>query len=267
MKKSTVAAGCIAGVVAACSGAGLEAIGDTMHDAGHAMAGVGGSLEAAGHGMNAGVGELVAGAGRVMAGAGSSVEAAGSALVAGGSAGASGAQAQEAVADELPRPRWVLRDKDGAPAQVDVSPLYNEKTPRFGTEPDCVRVNYAGQRRIDLSYDLSTGKLALRSTCDSGALVNPGYTSIKQLGTYATPDCSGIAYINGANLLIWLTDQVYYSYPAPIDLTMTSSWNPETSTCESVSASRAETLYPLQAVPDDVANLLPNPPYTLELVY
>jgi hypothetical protein len=268
MKKSTVAAGCIAGVVAACSGAGLEAIGDTMHDAGHAMAGVGGSLEAAGSGMSAGaggmVGELVAGAGHLMADAGASVAAAGSSLVAGGSAGSSGAKAQESAGDGLPRPHWVLRDKNGTPVQAAVSPQRPAGSPRFasGTELG-VWINDYGSKSIGLTYKLATGKPADENELPGGILTVATWHETSDRFLDAACQTSPVfatryTVVSVANTLYYATDA------APAGTVYL--WDGRTCTVPG-GGGGGGTRYTMTPVPAEVANLLPNPPYTLELAY
>jgi len=261
MKKSTVAAGCIAGVVAACSGAGLEAIGDTMHDAGHAMAGVGGRLEAAGG--------FVAGAGHLIAGAGSSVEAAGSALAAGGSAGASGAQAQEAVGDGLPRPRWVLRDKDGTPVQADVTPSYALSSPRFESTPDCVHMNHLGQRRIGLTYTLSAGALGkhIADPCSGLAAEQAAWRPATNW-LFADKDCT-VPVTYGPSYVVSIGGKLFHSGTAPLTPTptMVYGWSNSTEQCVENTPVAGTKYWAFAPIPTDVLNLLPNPPYTLELAY
>jgi hypothetical protein len=253
MKKSTVAAGCIAGVVAACSGAGLEAIGDTMHDAGHAMAGVGGSLEAAGG--------FVAGAGHLIAGAGSSLAAAGSSLVAGGSAGASGAKAQESTGDGLPRPHWVLRDKNGTPVQADVYPRWPTNAPPFATGGETgVAINYSGRKSIGLIYNLATGKLAT-STEVSGGL--QAAATWRDTSTWFLDSaCQNSPVFASRYYTLAVANTVYYAANLAAAGTV-YQWDGHACTA----TTGTTTWYAMTPVPADVANLLPNPPYTLELVY
>ncbi len=263
MKKSTVAAGCIAGVVAACSGAGLEAIGDTMHDAGHAMAGVGGRLEAAGQGMSAGAGELIAGAGRLMAGAGSSVAAAGSSLAAGGSAGTSGAKAQESTADGLPHGHWVLRDASGSPVVGMVYPMnvWDSAFRLRAAAPahECVGVDYLGEQRVGFAYRLDTGKLA--ATCN-------GHTSVASYADahafrFTDSACSGTAYADATVRTAIIAGKPYYA-DADAATTPGTVYSWQDGSCAIAAAAGA--LAPLKPIPAPY-DALPHAPYTLELVY
>jgi hypothetical protein len=260
MNKSTVTAGVIAGLVAACASSGLEAVGDTMHDAGEAIAGAGASLRAAGAGA----------AGELLAAAGHSVATAGETIAEAGTGGTSGALAQEITADGLPRPHWVLRDKSGTPVQADVSAGRASDAARFGTSRTCVYVSYYGQRRIDLTFDLASGRVATSLQCDVGVAASPDINSaLNGVAYYLDSECKGPAYSTRAATPIVQVDggKIYFqdaTLPAPVATTV---YRFSGSSCTAMQGNVASVLRPWVELPADVTGLLPSPPYSLELVY
>ena len=82
------------------------------------------------------------------------------------------AQAQDSGSeeDDIPRPHWVLRDKDGVAVEAMVSGTCgydNESTLfkscqvfEYGTVNDfpCVAIHWLGNRYINTAYELNTGK-------------------------------------------------------------------------------------------------------------
>jgi hypothetical protein len=276
--KQTVFAGCIAGVVAACGGAGLEGIGDTMREAGEALAGVGGSMVAGSGGASgsaAGVGGSVAmrrTVGGMLAAAGSSVAHAGRAMAgaaAGSGGGVAGAAAQEPQADALPRPHWILRDKHGTPMQVDATPGYADTTPGFGVQPDCVSITHAGQRRIGLGYMLSTGKVALPGECNATGVYDqrPSWRSSGALWSFADAQCE-TPLATSAVFIVAIGDQLYHSQTgAPTVPSTLYRWVSESATCEAFANTSNARMWTWAPMPSEVAGLLSQAPYTLELAY
>jgi len=272
MLKQTVAAGCIAGVVAACTGAGLEAAGDTMRDAGTALAGAGAAISggAGGPGGRGGHGGVAGAAGRVMAGVGGALAAAGRAVAAvggaGGAAGAAGAVAQEPAGDGLPRPHWVLRDASGVPVVADITPAYGDTAPQFQVAtPTCVHVSHYGQRRINLAYEIPTGHIATSPACGYGLQSTADWHTG---GTYfLEADCSGPAYgpPSSAASARLVGGVAYYVGGAGTGTAYATSYVWQTGACMPVTGSK--TLAPFIPVPDDVVNLLPGAPYVVELAY
>jgi hypothetical protein len=265
MKKSTLAAGCIAGIVAACSGAGMEAIGDTMRDAGEALAGAGASM--------GGTGAPSAGMGGMLATAGHAVADAGRAIAGASGNGTAGAKAQEDAGAgnsvALPQPHWVLRDKDGTPVQAMVEPGY-ATTDRFNSGNEtCVWVERAGSRAIQLAYNLATGTGAKNTECTCGQSVST-INAWRDSGDiyFADAACAGPTYQSQQYEKMWSVGGALY-YPsseqAPAMATL-YKWNSSTSTCTSLGGSTTG-FRALKPVPTEVVNLLPNAPYTLELVY
>ena len=229
-----------------------------MRDAGEALAGAGASMGGAGAGMLSTAGNAVAGAGRALAGA------------AAGSGGTAGAKAQESTGDGLPRPHWVLRDKDGAPVQAEVQPGY-AKTVRFASGGEtCVWIEHAGTRAIQLGYDLTSGKVAKWSECSRGSSVTDGADWHAIIIAYADDACAGTTYqsTTRAELMPMVNGVLYYTSEdaAPSSATL-YAWNAAQSKCEAAPNSMPINFRAMKPVPSEVVNLLPNAPYTLELVY
>lgn len=295
LTRQTVMAGCIAGAVVACGGAGIEGIGNTMRDGGEALAGIGGAMvgealagaggAAAGRssappgaeaersvtagsggaaGARAAIGGMLAAAGSAIAQAGRSM--AGAAAGSGGSV--AGAAAQEPAADGLPRPHWVLRDKSGAPVEADVQAGYGFSTVGFGSKPDCVSITHAGQRRIGLAYMLDTGKIALSNECMQGSVTaeqatwRPGSVWIFSDATCETPITYGPYYT------VAIGGKLYHSATgAPQVPSTIYRWNADHATCDPAANASGVRYWAFAPVPQDVIDLLAQPPYTLELAY
>jgi hypothetical protein len=251
----------------------LEAVGDTMRDAGAAVAGAGGDLAEAGRRMVAGVGgvghaavggaagRVVAGAGGAIAAAGRAVGAAGTALAgSGGHAGSAGVTAQDVpAADGLPRPHWVLRDRDGTPMQADVLPGYAPAALAFTATPDCVYVQYAGPRRVGVGYMLATGAPATTAECSLSG-VGAG------VSTYLDAQCTAAAD-SARHVKAMVAGQLQYAGGAVVTPATYYRRNTTTQACEAAANPGGTKLYPYVPVPADVAGLLALPPYTLEIVY
>jgi hypothetical protein len=276
MKKHTVTAGIIAGVVVACSGPGLDAMGGMMHDAGHAVAGAGGSLANAGRGMLAGssgsAGQLIADAsvdaGKVLQDAGQMLSDAGLTIANAGHSAIDSGKAQEA-GDGLPRAHWILRDKDGTPVKADVYPAYSQTHPKFTeSAPECVSVSYLGKRTIGMAYSLSTGHLSKYSECPSG-LPDAATWRESPYGYFLDAACSGQAYGPGASYTIAIGGVYYYSDGTGITSKPATyySWNKTMGMCQAVTNTGGLDLWMFKQVPADILNLLPSAPYSVELVY
>jgi hypothetical protein len=263
----------------ACGGAGIEGIGDTMRDAGEAMAGIGGSM-LGGAGASGASGSAAAGKsgasgaraaiGGMLAAAGATVAQAGRAMAgaaAGSGGGVAGAEAQEPASDGLPRPHWVLRDKSGAPVQADVAPGYASSTPGFGEAADCVTIAHAGQRRIGLSYVLSTGKLALPSECASSGIVSQQAWRPASIW-YVFADSACETPLTSYAVTIAIGGTYYHSATgAPSSPNTFYSWNADSQTCAAVQNTSGAKFWAFAAIPQSVLELLPRAPYTLELAY
>jgi len=277
MRLGTVTAGCIAGVVVACAGPGLDAIGDGMRDAGAMLAGrdAGGVGGAAGisqpsaAGKSAAVGGTGGTAHSVTVDAGRMVVDAGQAIVdAGHAVDASRAvlaqDAAEPAGDGLPRPHWVLRGADGAAVQADVVPGYAASADRFIDAPECVYVQHVGQRRIGLSYQLATGKLSVAGECNQSASTLIATWHDTTQAYYLDDVCAGPAYVPSAGIVLTVGSIPYYSAGVPVVVTA-YRWQASTQQC--VQLSGPVTMWPYTTVPATVTELLSHAPYSITLVY
>jgi len=266
MQKQTVAAGLVAGIVAACSGPGMNAIGSVMEDAGEAMSEAGRGARDAGPSSRDGGVSPMSDAGTMLRDAGEMIADAGRELRdAGGVAdGGSDASAQ-APGDGLPNPRWVLRDKAGDAVEADVYPVYDPARPLFNSQPQtCVSLNYFGQRSIQLSYRLSNGMIDHCGTgLDAATWRDAGFVY------FTDAACNGQAYYTGRIGAIKVGAIHYYADGAP-SITKAPTyylWTKATSVCTAFNPAAGLDLWAFKPVPSDVLSLLSKPPYTLELVY
>ncbi len=270
-------AGLMAGVLLACAGPAAELLGDAMVDAGQALSGAG--IEA---------GQLLADAGRTLQDAetdarqvlddagnaaltdtGRVLQEAGQAVSDAGDAALRDARAAEldasAPGGQIPRPVWVLRDKDGKAVYGDFSPSLADIQSRFGeSRKRHVLVHWLQDRRVALEYELDTGK----PTVASG-----GYPSWRDnpSAIFHDAQCTGPAYADEAhwNSAVLTGTDVYYvaGDPDVVDTTWFYRWNAETETCELHSLGANTSLWAFKLIPDWVADALANPPYALTLEY
>jgi hypothetical protein len=275
MRRQTVAAGVIAGIVVACSGPGLETIGGMMNDAGHGIAGAGDMLDAAGGEMNrageAGISgyasAMLGVAGQMLSDAGGAIVEAGSSLASAGHSG-EGGKAQESSSDGLPRAHWVMRDKNGMAVQAHVYPGYSNAHPKFDKAgPECVSVAYYGSRMINLGYTLATGAIARSSECPYG-LQDAASWKDSSNAYFLDMACSGAAYFVGPSV-ISIAGSVYYADGAAnlTNVTTYYHWDEGMAACKAINNPSGTSFWAWKSLPTDVRDLLPNAPYTLELVY
>jgi hypothetical protein len=271
-KVSTLAAGTIAAGLIACSNPGLRIAGGMMHDAGNALAGAGAAMAGAysNGSPDAGGGGIVQTAGSYMQTAGLAISNAGDAVGDAGRSGNSGssATAQES-SDGLPRAHWILRDKAGTPIKAEVYPALPATSPRFiEAAPSCASVNYLGTRNIGLYYVLATGKLSKYPECPGGILSTTASWRDYAGTYYMDSGCSGAAYTNSSVMTAMVNGVVYYSDPSSgSNVSSYYTWSASTSMCTKTTPTNGATIYPFKLMPDDIINLLTNPPYSMELVY
>lgn len=193
------------------------------------------------------------------------------------SAGSSGESSTTGAMDTPPPVgrRWVLRDSDGVAVDAVVEPTCRSSLsvclfPEIGhvgpISPECVRVLQLGSQYIDIAFHAQTGRPenCIRST------PTPVFAA-----AYPTADCALPGYtVGGAgtgDVFEWrrrpfvLEDDtvLFESRDAPhIDLDAAFGWN-DAEVCEAIPFFIGTDLAPWFALPDAVANALPNPPYTL----
>lgn len=174
---------------------------------------------------------------------------------------------------------WVLRDKDGNRINAMVEPRCGLVTdspankeclpPDFGAEKvfPCVRVIDHEQRPINLQYDLETGSL---ERCMKGAEDPDRFFYDLPFVEYATNDCSGPpydkAYVDGdivqAQSLEWIEGDIWYLSREGCLIDADTFYFSSEGECI---AGGTYTICPFHPVPQWVRDLLPNPPYTLEV--
>ena len=163
-----------------------------------------------------------------------------------------------------PTPRWVLRDAKGTPvkAWVSVSSYAASASARFPDMPTAVSVTYAGQRYIGLNYTLETGAVIADNGCMAadwrGLQVQP-HSPCTIL--FSDAACTNAKLAQGSGTFV-IGGKAYYATTKTESLTPAYVWN--NGACAEVSIHAG---VPLVAVPDDIAGLLGNAPYSLELVY
>jgi hypothetical protein len=184
----------------------------------------------------------------------------------------------EPAAPQLPNPRWILWDADGNAVSALISPLCEPSdSGACGQPPDffepwsynCVYVGALGNTTVSIKYDLSTG---LIGECAKSQL---------SLGhIFADPDCTGQEYAAGAwagygGRALFLRDSaIHYAQPSGVvQLDPAYGFYPTglpdgdgLPTCAALPYGPQQA-YPLVPLPEEIVNLLDNPPYTIELVY
>lgn len=243
-------------VVAACGGAAMDGVGEMMRDAGETLVDAGNAMADAGA--------------HAMAQAGAGGAGAGGASGTGGDDGSGNGGPTPAEDDGVPRPHWVLRDKDGEPVQAHVggpgwSTTAAVSKSRFtNAHGDCVWISQMGQREIGLAYSLATGKL---DNCGSKPAASwREASSTTYLIGFATSACDGDGYsLTGGDHVQRIGSTHNYVDGAPTRMTTYYVWNGIS--CEEKTLAAGRDLWAFKQIPADVQNLLPAAPYSLELAY
>lgn len=183
-------------------------------------------------------------------------------------------------------PRWVLRDSDGIPVRATVEPRCGRGDVPVWQEHRCLPVDFGPTasfpcvriidhegRFLNLQYDLATGLLepCMRS--------GDWKIDFSELGFFVEDGCQGGAYtavsisdfmgddFTGTRRLVFVDDEIWYMSPSKC-LEHIKAWTwtilpPE----ECILASENASGCAYQLVPQWVRELLPNPPYTLDVEY
>ena len=161
-------------------------------------------------------------------------------------------------------PRWVLYDRDGNAVNGIVSPVRYESIPRnlgdtwdpWDATIDCVLVSHLGQDwpAVNAIYSLRTGKI---EDCTRDDLTH--YV------TFSGPDCLERPLTPHVAAQILLDVDGIIHWPRGQVVRPESVWwfNGE-GECVERPVGGAELLLPLEPLPEDLRNALPNPPYTLK---
>lgn len=165
-------------------------------------------------------------------------------------------------------PRWVLYDADDNPVEAIVSPGHRPSTPqepgiewdRTEFAPNCVSVEMMGDdfpRGVAIPYELSTGEISSPCLPDHSQNV-VRFTDVECEGQpFARASAASYVILEINNSLLWPEGETFEVDP----IFMVDN---EGECTESYSA---ELLLPLEPVPDDVVNALPNPPYEIRAEY
>lgn len=185
-------------------------------------------------------------------------------------------------------PRWVLRDRDGVRVKALVEPRcgYTKDSkdrclPLDFDSPNsfpCVRVVDHESRYINLAYDLVTGQIGPCNYDPTNPEVHISSSFSEQVGFYFLNDqCQGAAYAvtvgaGGSTFLYpryvyYAEDDMWYVASEGCDETLkTPFWGTlGGNVCSGPSAGAR--MCPFKVIPDWVKELLPNPPYTLDVEY
>lgn len=169
----------------------------------------------------------------------------------------------------IPRPHWVLWDKDGNSVNADVypsDPLSQEKN-RFEPSYSCVYIYFLDDKRLYFVYNLGTGNI-------SAQCYNPIYISDtwkENINTYFLDDnCNGSTYSNTGSVyaqILIVSGIVYYvdGHPDIENPSVYYKWvNDE---CHEYKNTNEDNFWAYKPVPSWVLNALPDAPYTLSLEY
>lgn len=260
--RQTLWAGLIAGVVIACAEPAAEVMEEMMGAAGSGLKDAGMQLLIDAGMVTGGVaGSSVAGRGVAGRGVAGNVAATKDAATGMGS----DAKAQEPTGDGLPRPHWVLRDKNATPVQAEVYQI-GVNAIRFTEQvADCVIVGRAQMRDISLYYKPSTGKIP---TGAEGCANYVSGSTWRDVAVFSDAQCNASAYGRSQSSTVKVGSTWYYTDgAATLHVATYYQWNADTSMCTVVTPTNGQDLWAFKPVPADIVNLLPNPPYTMELVY
>ncbi len=187
------------------------------------------------------------------------------------------------MCDSVPAPRWVVRDKDGNRVQALVEPRCGHGQngeswsrchpvdPASLNNFPCVRIIDFEGKFINLQYDLMTGQIG---PCQENQDLNQDWATLGV--SYINDKCEGDRYVLGGwpgfgSPEFTKTRTLYYAngemwYPSEAGcLDDAPTWGISSNKCVGPFPSPRQC--PLLPVPQWVKNLLPNPPYTMEVEY
>lgn len=192
------------------------------------------------------------------------------------------------MCDYTPAPRWVLRDKDGARVQALVEPRCGPVGDSkgqclplaFGPSGSfpCVRVIDHEGRYINLLYELATGLIGPCTLIDEDDLDKKW--KVDRGALYLQDGCKGEPYTRSAHMADYGSPE--FTRPRTVEYADGNFWYQSELSCFDVETPQWEWLAELQEcyVPPQffdvcvykpmatwVHELLPNPPYTLEVEY
>jgi len=121
-------------------------------------------------------------------------------------------------------------------------------------------------RYINLTFDLKEGGL---TTCNLQSDVDPNRPWQDYLGVYLDEQCEGMAYDGvdyptGARDLVWAEGKIWYTSTENCFIAQGYGRDIVLDQCFK---GIVGLMCPFEEVPEWVQNLLPNPPYTLEMAY
>jgi hypothetical protein len=266
--KRALWAGLLAGIFVACAEPAAEMVGEMMQVAGHGMLDSG-FAGAGGANATVDAGKLDAAVADAMVDAAHMLIDAGHWLNDGGPP--SDAGAQEPSGDGLPRGHWVLRDSHGQALNVLAfgSPAPGYRTRFTSDADDCVFIDHAGGQQIALPYRLATGAMATADESVNSALyVGTDWRDpvLQSWVVFRDNACQSQATrSSGATVRVGST--YYYTDGAPMHVSSYYTWDQTTQACTPQNPTAGADLWLFKPMPADVVNLLPDPPYTFEVVY
>lgn len=188
-----------------------------------------------------------------------------------------------------PAPRWVLRDRDGAPVSATVEPRCGQEgnaeswtrcLPLDFASPNafpCARVIDFEGRHVNVLYDLASGQIG---PCQGGV-----YSDITKdwdevgLDLYTNAQCAGDRYaqvylgygyyeprFTRSREVHFVAGQMWYVAEDGF-LPASQAWYHDMDTQECIDLVAPQSLGRLVPVPSWVAELLPNPPYSMRVEY
>jgi hypothetical protein len=134
-----------------------------------------------------------------------------------------------------------LRDKTEAAVTAEVSRGYESTARRFTNDAaSCVYVLALADRQIGLSYRLATGELD--EVCGGVQVAATWRDSI--YAVFADASCSGPAYAVGAQLVLKIGQDFFYTDgPPPMASATYYRWTASSSTCTPITPAAAQPLW------------------------
>jgi hypothetical protein len=270
--KRAIWAGLLAGIVVACAEPAAEMVGEMMQVAGHGMldgglAGAGGANAMADAGK-LDAGKLDAAVADAMVDAAHMLIDAGHWLNDGGPP--SDAGAQEPSGDGLPRGHWVLRDSHGQALNVLALAWRGAGyQARFTNNAgDCVYIQWFSSREINLAYQLSSGTIATADHCIGGVDSGASWRDPVVQSRVVFHDSSCQTPASTSSLAtVQIGGSYYYTDGAPMHVASYYTWDQTTQICAPYAPTAGADLWLFKPMPALVVNLMPDPPYTFEVVY